>query len=390
MPVLPPLRLTGARVLRDSVLQDIPLTFADGVISDDPAPEINLSGYVVLPGIVDLHGDGFERHLTPRPSAPFDKAHALRSVAAELSANGVTTAWMAQSWSWEGGFRSADATEQLLDALDNARPHLLPDMRVQIRLETHVPDDHPRLLQAVAHYGVDYVVFNNHLPEALEMAVSAPARFAQWAAQQGRNPDRLLTIVRQAAERDSVVPAALGILSKALAARNVSMGSHDDGDATTRQRFSAFGAPICEFPTTVDAARAACDANEPVLMGAPNVVRGGSQTGNIAAEDLIAEGLCDALVSDYYYPALAQAACALAARGTLDFEHAWQMISTTPASILGLSDRGRLDAGLRADLVIMNPETHMIEATIVEGCLAFAQGTVGSRLMGSTGHIAAQ
>jgi len=382
MPVLPPIRLTGARVLRDGTLRDDSLTLAEGRITQGPAPEIDLSGFWVLPGIIDLHGDGFERHLTPRLSAPFDKARGLRSVAAELAANGITTAWLAQSWSWEGGFRGADAAEALLAALDTARPGLLPDIRVQIRLETHVPDEHARFMEAVARHDIDFVVFNNHLPEAVDMAKNLPRRFAQWAAQQGRTPEALLAIVTAAQECDRHVPQALAVLAADLSARGVTLGSHDDGDAATRGFFRSLGAPISEFPTSLDAAQAARSAGEPVLMGAPNVARGGSQSGNIAAEALVAEGLCDALMSDYYYPALAQAVWALDARGTLPFAQGWELISTNPARVLGLTDRGTLAPGQRADLVVVNPETQQVEATFAAGRLAHVQGTAARRLFG--------
>ncbi|MCA2011384.1 alpha-D-ribose 1-methylphosphonate 5-triphosphate diphosphatase [Cereibacter sphaeroides] len=382
MALLPPIRLTGARVLRDGAFCDDALTLAEGMVADGPAPSVDLTGYWVMPGIVDLHGDGFERHLTPRPSAPFDKTRALRSVAAELAANGVTTAWMAQSWSWEGGFRGAESCEALLAALDGAKEGLLPDLRVQIRLETHVPDEHPRLLEAVRRHGVDYVIYNNHLPEGLELAERAPQRFAAWAAQQARTPQMLLKIIEEADRVSHRVPEALAALSQEFAAMGVVTGSHDDGDAVTRAGYRALGASVCEFPTSVAAAEAAKAAGEPVLMGAPNVVRGGSQSGNVAAEALVAAGLCDALVSDYYYPALSQAAFALAARGVMGIEAAWGLVSTGAARVMGLTDRDDLAPGKRADLVVVNPETQAIEATICAGRLAFAQGGAAARLMG--------
>jgi alpha-D-ribose 1-methylphosphonate 5-triphosphate diphosphatase len=114
-------------------------------------------------------------------------------------------------------------------------------------------------------------------------------------------------------------------------------------------------------------------------MGAPNVVRGGSQTGNIAAAGLVAEGLCDALMSDYYYPALPQAAWALVDAGLRDLPSAWAMISTTPARIMGLADRGRLAAGLRADLVAMNAVTRRVEMTLSAGRVAHLSGELARR-----------
>jgi alpha-D-ribose 1-methylphosphonate 5-triphosphate diphosphatase len=382
MPHIAPLRLTGAHALIDGALHDTPLTIAEGRIATGPAPEVDVSGYLVLPGIVDLHGDGFERHLTPRPSAPFDKARALASAAAELAVNGVTTAWFAQSWSWEGGFRSGAATRDLLAALDRMRAEMLPDVRVQIRLETHVLPDHADVLAAVAAHGVDYVVFNNHLPEALDLADHQPDRFAQWAAQHSRSNDEMLAIVRAAQAQGPDVPAALARIAAAFAVQGVRMGSHDDGTPETRAFFRGIGAPVCEFPTTVAAAQAANAAGEPVLMGAPNVVRGGSQSGNIAAADLVAAGLCDALVSDYYYPALKQAAFALADAGLADLAGAWALVSTHAARIAGLADRGTLAPGQRADVVVLNPETRRVEMTLCEGRIAHLSGEMARRMVG--------
>jgi alpha-D-ribose 1-methylphosphonate 5-triphosphate diphosphatase len=383
MPLLPPIRLAGARVLRDGALHDTDLTIAEGLLSEEDAPAVDLSGYLVLPGLVDLHGDGFERHLSPRPTAPFEKAEALRSAAAELASNGVTTAWFAQSWSWEGGFRAGSEAEAILVALDRVRPRLLPDVRMQIRLETHVLPEHPRVLDAVRRHGVDYVVFNNHLPEAVELARDRPDRFAAWAAQHRRTPEEQMARVEAAMEQEPEVKGALARLAAEFLSLGVRLGSHDDADVETRAFYRGIGAAIAEFPTTEAAARAAREAGEPVLMGAPNVVRGGSQSGNIAAEALVASGLCDALVSDYYYPALAQAAWRLADVGALSFAAAWEAVSTVPARIAGLADRGRLDAGLRADLVVVDPATRTVEATIAGGRMAHLAGGAAQRFMGS-------
>lgn len=383
MSILPPLRLTGAQVLHESGLQDTDLCLADGLITEtSPATEIDLRGYLVLPGIIDLHGDGFEHHLSPRPTAPFDKRRALMSAASELAVNGITTAWLAQSWSWEGGFRSGKASQDLLAALDQARSEIALDMRVQIRLETHILPEHDAVRAAVALYGVDYIVFNNHLPEAVELAENRPERFAQWAAQQGRDGAALMAIVRKAQEQDPQVPEALRILAQDFAALGVRMGSHDDATPETRAFFREIGARVCEFPTTVAAAQAAREAGDPIVMGAPNVVRGGSQSGNIAATDLIETGLCDGLVSDYYYPALKQAAWTVADRGLGDFASAWRMISTGAADIAGLSDRGRLEPGQRADIVVLNPQTRRVEMTLGAGRVAHLSGDIARRIMG--------
>ena len=118
-------------------------------------------------------------------------------------------------------------------------------------------------------------------------------------------------------------------------------------------------------------------------MGAPNVVRGGSQSGNVSALHLVSRGLCDALVSDYHYPCLAQAAWVLVDRGIRDLPRAWELISKAPAEIMGLSDRGTLERGKRADFVVVNETTREIEATVCGGRLSYLAGEAGARLVGA-------
>jgi alpha-D-ribose 1-methylphosphonate 5-triphosphate diphosphatase len=185
----PPLRLTNAQILRDGVLQQKSISLADGLITRGPLPEVDLSGYLILPGIVDLHGDGFERHMAPRPSAPFPLAAGFASFDREAAAHGVTTAFLAQGWSWEGGHRGPDHAEEVMAALDLYRPHALTDLRLQIRAETHLVDETARLIDAVKRHQIDFVVFNDHLAEALHMARLAPTDFAAWARKIGKTAE---------------------------------------------------------------------------------------------------------------------------------------------------------------------------------------------------------
>ena len=383
MSMLPPLRLTGATILRDGALQARSIALADGRITRGPLPEVDLTGYLVLPGIIDMHGDAFERHIAPRPTAPFPIASGLHSTDREAAAHGVTTAWLAQCWSWEGGLRGPDFAEDLLLALDSYRPRALIDLRVQIRLETHMMDSRDRLIAAITRHGVDYVVFNNHLPEAIQMARAAPHRLAMWAEREGQPPHVFMARLEAAQAREREVPRHLCRLAEAFDRMGVTYGSHDDPDAETRDRYRLIGARIAEFPTHASAAAVAKATDGPVVMGAPNVVRGGSQAGNVAARTLIERGLCDVLVSDYHYPCLAAAAWRLVDEGVLDLPRAWAMISTTPADVMGLHDRGRLDPGRRADVVIVNAATRAIEATISGGRLAWLSGEAGARLVGA-------
>lgn len=383
------LRMTGALTLRDGELQARSVVIQDGRIAKGPLPEVDLSGYLILPGIIDLHGDAFERHIAPRPSAPFPIATGLAATDRDAAAHGVTTAYLAQSWSWEGGPRGPDYALQLLAALDAYRPRALTDLRVQLRCETHTVDTRDRLLDAVRAHRVGYVVFNNHLDEAVMLAEKRPSDIAIWARKAGRSPEDHMALVHATLAQKPRVPRYLCHLAEEFDRLGVVYGSHDDPDANTREHFSMIGAKICEFPTSVAAAEAARAVGDPVLMGAPNVVRGGSQAGNVSALHLLRARRCDALVSDYYYPALAQAAFRLVDEGVMSLPRAWDLIARNPADILRLPDRGRIDYGRRADLTVIHAQTRMVEATFSAGRLAYLGGEVANRFLRVADQITA-
>lgn len=379
--ILPPVRLTGATILREQEMQDRSIVIEDGRISKGPFPAVDLSGYYVLPGIIDLHGDAFERHIAPRPLAQFPLVTGLQNTDREAAANGVTTAWLAQSWSWEGGIRSPDYAEKLLDAVAAYRPQSLTDLRVQLRYETHMVDTGERLLAAVRKHKLDYVVFNNHLDQAEEITLARPAELMEWAHRAGKSPQEYLQLVKDTLAQAPQVPRHLCRLAESFDAMGVQYGSHDDPDAETRESYAMIGARICEFPTARGPAAAARAMSDPVLMGAPNVVRGGSQSGNVPATQLIRDRLVTALVSDYFYPSLARAAFALVEEGVLTLPRAWALISANPAQIMRLTDRGVIDYGKRADLVVVNKATHAVEATIAGGRLSFLSGEAARRFI---------
>lgn len=380
---LPPLRLTGATVLRDGKLQQRSLAVANGRITKGPLPAVDLSGYYILPGIIDLHGDAFDRHLAPRNSTSFPLEAGLRATDRDAASNGVTTAWLAQGWSWEGGKRGPDFAETVLKAMQVYRPQMLTDMRIQIRCETHTVPTKDRLLTLIERYGVDYVIFNNHLEDSLLLAQAKPHDLAKDAVAAGRTLEEHLTRIWDAKNQEKFVPRYLCKLAEAFDRLGVLYGSHDDPDGNARETYSLIGAKICEFPTTRSPAALANAVNDPVVMGAPNVVLGASHKGNLSATDLIRAKMCSALVSDYHYLSLSQAAFKLVDEGTLPLEKAWALISSNPAQIMRLPDRGRIDYGLRADLTIVNKSTRAIEATICGGRVTHLSGTAANRFLTS-------
>ncbi|KMK68619.1 alpha-D-ribose 1-methylphosphonate 5-triphosphate diphosphatase [Puniceibacterium sp. IMCC21224] len=376
------LTLTGAQVLRPDGWDDGPLALSDGVLSDLPVGrQVDLRGYQVLPGIVDAHGDGFERHMAPRRGALREASHGVAACAAELAANGITTAVLAQFFSWEGGMRGPDFAEHVFASVAKVAPGVPTDLRLQLRLETHLLDDYARAEAAVARFGIDYVVFNDHLPHARLAEGRHPPRLTGQALKSGRNPEAHFRMMLDLHARSGEVRGAVTALAARLRDRGVVLGSHDDHDSTAREVWRRRGVSVSEFPETASAAQSARDAGESVVLGSPNVVRGASHAGNASALDLVAAGWCDALASDYHYPSPLRAAWRLADLGVCDMVRAWGMVSQGPARLLGLDDRGRIEAGLRADLVVLDPKTHRVAACFAAGAVSFMTGAVAERFL---------
>lgn len=376
------LDLTGGQVLGPEGLRAADVYLSDGRIVDaSVGRKIDLSGFLVLPGIVDIHGDGFERHLAPRRGAMKQMAEGLIAAEAEFAANGITTAVLAQFVSWEGGLRGPEFAASVFDAIRQTAPTLVTDLKAQLRFETHLLDLHAQLPQQIADWGVDYVVFNDHLPHDRLSQGRQPPRMVGQALKAGRNPDQHFAMMLDLHARSAEVPPALDRLCAELRAMGVRMGSHDESRPIDREVWRARGVDISEFPETIEAAEAARYNGEAVILGAPNVVRGGSHKGNASAVELISMGLCDALASDYHYPSPRRAALMLAKSGIGDFASCWRLISQGPADILGLSDRRDLSPGKRADIVILEEKSYRVAATLAAGQFSYMSGEIANRFM---------
>ena len=375
------LTFLGAQVLLpDQEPTPSDLTISQGLVQQDTTDRlVDLRGYLILPGIVDLHGDGFERHIAPRRGAMKQMNEGIRAAEAELAANGITTAVLAQFHSWEGGVRGPEFAAQVFQAIAAVKTSVVTDLIPQLRFETHMLDDYVDLPRLVADWQVPYVVFNDHLPHDRLAQGRTPPRLTGQALKAGRSPEAHLRMLQGMHARTSEVPAALESLCAALGQIGVRLGSHDDATGQARSLWRKRGVRIAEFPETLEAAEATKAAGDHVILGSPNVVRGGSHKGNASALDLIAMGLCDALASDYHYPSPRRAALMLAKSGLLNLAGAWALVSSGPARVLGLDDRGTLAPGQRADLVILDAETQRVAATIAGGRVSFMSGDIATR-----------
>jgi alpha-D-ribose 1-methylphosphonate 5-triphosphate diphosphatase len=335
-------------------------------------------GLLVLPGIIDLHGDAFERQVQPRPGVDFPMDLAIAETEAQLLANGITTAFHGVTLSWEPGLRSARAWTALLAALAKHRPRQLCDMRVHLRWEAFNLDALDLALGAIAEGAVHLLAFNDHTPSILRK-MADPVTGAKYSDRAGMNLEAFRTLATGIGARAAEVPAAADRIAAAARAAGIPMASHDDVSPESRAAFRAEGARISDFPMNEPTARAATEAGDWVVMGSPNVVRGGSHMGWASAARMAEAGLCQILTSDYFYPALLRAAFILGEGGGL--AELWDLISANPAAAAGLHDRGRIEPGRRADLVVVaaDPAPHVV-ATIAGGGIAYLSAEGASRL----------
>jgi len=377
MPMLPAISLCNADILTDGGLARDDLHLAGGKIAHtQTGPALNLTGYRILPGLIDLHGDGFERHMAPRRGAVQRPGDGIASLDAELAASGITTAMLAQFCSWEGGMRGPDFACKLAEALQCATPKT--DLALQLRVETYLIEQFDQIEALIERFGISYLVWNDHLPhDALEQG-KRPPRLTGQALKAGRSPEAHQALLTRLHGLSPQVPDAVARASAAWAQIAVRLGSHDDHLPEDRKRYRAMGVEICEFPETRAAAEEAHRAGEPVIMGAPNVVRGGSHDGKVSARELIEGGIVTALVSDYHYPSLIRAALALVP--DLGWAGAWHLVSEGPARVMGWTDRGRIAEGQRADLVILNTE-NVVEGTICGGQVSYLSGDLAARFL---------
>lgn len=373
---------TGAQILGAQTLEARPLAVSEGRITETPQPaSVDLRGYIIMPGIVDVHGDGFERHLAPRRGAMKTMYEGLVAAEAELAANGITTAVLAQFISWEGGLRGYEFADQVFGAIQSVSDTLVTDLRGQLRLETHLLDLFADLPERMADWGLSYIVFNDHLPHDRLAKGQVPKRMVGQALKAGRNPDDHLRMMQDLHAQSADVPGALDWLCKVLAGRGIQMGSHDDTTADGRAVWRKRGVRVAEFPETLEAAEAAAAGGDHVVLGSPNVVRGGSHNGNVSAVDLITMGVGAALASDYHYPSPRRAAFMLADSGVLSLAQAWHLVSGGPAAVLGLSDRGEIATGKRADLLVLDAQTRRVAMTMAGGRVSYMTGDIAARFV---------
>lgn len=345
--VLPDRLLHGTIVLEGGTIRDVQpgLSSAPGAI--------DVEGDTIMPGVVDVHTDNLERQVQPRANARWPSRSAMLTHDAQCAASGVTTVLDALCLG-DLGFdkgRTQTFLEGVVD-LDALADTGLMKAQHFLHLRCELPAvDMMALFEPVAeHPRVRMVSLMDHSPGVGQY--SSLDQYRKMRKREGHNPEwieaRILEL--QALRETTRDPNRRALLAR-LAGRDVILASHDDRTADEIEENHRDGIRISEFPVAMVAAHAARALGMQVIAGAPNIVRGGSHSGNVAAADMVREGVVDALASDYVPAALVEAAFACVGQTGISLPQGIAMVTANPARMAGLPDRGALSEGLRADVV---------------------------------------
>ena len=352
--------LDNARlVLRDRVVEGH-LVCRDGRIAEigdgrtGVASSLDLDGDFLLPGLVELHTDNLERHVAPRPNVRWPMMPALLAHDAQLAAAGITTVLDALAIvnRGESPVRGSILHEAALTIAAAKEDGLLrADHLLHLRCEVSYAEVVEACEQLIGSPLVRLISLMDHTPGQRQFTkvehyyAYYQGKFGYSAADMEALVDRRMADQRLYADVNRRRVVAL------CRSRRLALASHDDATVEHVMESLDLGMTMAEFPTTLEAAGLAHERGMAVIMGAPNVVRGASHSGNVSARALAAERTLDILSSDYVPSSLLHAAFLLSDDQGIDLSAAVAMVSATPAQAIGLDDRGEIAIGRRADLV---------------------------------------
>lgn len=357
-------------VLPDRIIEDAVIVVRDHRIAEiAPATgraleiDVDAEGLTVTPGLIDTHTDALEKERMPRAGTDVPVDFALGSLEGRLRGAGITTVYHGTGFrhqSVRGVLRSVDRALEEAATIDAAAPGLV-EHRVLHRLDILSDQGAATLkkrLDALDTASAPALVsFEDHTPGQGQYPDEARLR-SFMIDNEGHTPeeaDHALVRMKAAAEEGSHIRERTEQwLAGLAAAGKVRLLAHDPDCAEVLDRFQGYGGEVAEFPTTLAAARHAREIGLIIVGGGPNALRGKSHSGNVSAADLAAEGLIDALTSDYMPSALLGGVRNLFDQGHLDLPSAVSLVTAGPARVAGLTDRGRLAEGLLADFAFLD------------------------------------
>ena len=354
--------LTNARIVLDDHVIERGWVAVDGgliaEVGEGNAPERgeDMQGDLVMPGLIELHTDHLEAHYVPRPKVYWDPVAAVVSYDGQLATSGITTVLDSLRVWRDDGADDADGQFDILSAaIDKAREAdlLRADHFLHLRCEVPMPmvvEDAARL---AVRPDVKLMSLMDHTPGQRQFRDAEKLKDYYRGKRGGLNEAELeeMFVRRYDFQKRYAADNMRGLVALAKK-HNVPLASHDDTTDENVADAVRDEVAVAEFPTTIEAARGLHGAGIAILMGAPNVVRGGSHSGNIAAADLAREGYLDILSSDYIPSSLLMGALQLPDRiPAITLPQAVRTVTKAPAEAVGLNDRGEIVSGKRADLI---------------------------------------
>ena len=364
------LALQGASVLTpDGWLEAATVLIEDSrFIAVDQAPKpsgyvaVDVSGLHLLPGIVDIHGDAFERMICPRPGVNLPLDMALVENDQALLGAGITTFFYSITDSFEPGLRSREMARQLISRISVPDSGLRVDSRIHIRHEQANTADYEELCDWLETRQVTLLSLNNHLPSALDEKTLQ--RYTKGLRRRIKLSDAEINAMIEAAyPRQAEGLIQFEDLVQRCHSLGIPVASHDDETEADVLKSKKRGVAIAEFPASIPLAEQSRAYGAAVLMGAPNLVRGGSHVGYMGVAEAAQAQVLDCLCSDYHYPSLFHAPFLLAEKGLMPFEQAWKCISEYPAAAAKIGDRkGKIAPGYDADFLLLTPNNPLPSA----------------------------
>ena len=354
--------ITHARIiLADKVLEDTSLLIEDGIIAainpesvSDDIDTIDLAGRILMPGMIDLHCDAIEKEVEPRPNVHFPLDFAVAQADKRNAAAGITTVFHAISFAHdELGLRNNHFAANIAKAIHAWAPHGLIDNRVHCRYEITDESGLPVLLDLLANDDMHLLSLMDHTPGQGQFKDMAAYR--DYLARNYKKTDSELDeiIDKKLAAANGAFERAKTLI-KAAQALDISVASHDDDNRERIEIMTGLGVKISEFPINMEAAVAAQELGMSTIFGAPNLLRGKSQSGSMKALDAIEAGVADCLCADYSPAALIVAVMKLPSLTDIDLASAVRLVTFNPAKAAGLNDRGEIAVGKRADLIMVD------------------------------------
>ncbi len=347
-------------VLADRVIDKGWVAFANGRVAefgegDAPRGAEDVRGDLVMPGLVELHTDHLEAHFMPRPKVFWDPISAVVSYDGQLATSGITTVLDSVRVGCEDSSQGIDSyAELLVDSIANAgKADLLRvDHFLHLRCEIPMPSVVEEAKALLGKSEVRLMSLMDHTPGQRQFRDEEKLR-TYYRGKGGKSDAELdVMFAARLASQQKYAAGNMRAIVALAHANSIPLASHDDTTHDNVTEAVSDRVSVAEFPTTLEAAQGLHQAGIGILMGAPNVVRNGSHSGNIAAIDLAREGMLDILSSDYVPSSLLMGALQLASKvPAIDLASAVRTVTKRPAEAVGLTDRGEIAVGKRADVI---------------------------------------